>query len=237
MLTVGHVLWLVFVQFPLAVFPVTVRPRDRHLMLRERMPWKKSAAPIERNPSRYVVYLVWRIVPMSVFCAGMFLWQATQAGFDLTWTTESQGGSLNVVAVQSVGLVSIVWTSCVLAMSFASRTDPEWSLEWGFYWYWGMATVSAVLLQLMYNCAYAQAAVGACRDAFAVEEVSCSSCCFVIDLSAPGYGREQAVWLVMMLVPLVVVPLLAWPAKQHDKKHFRHAMQMLRLTFETKLGQ
>jgi len=41
----------------------------------------------------------------------------------------------------------------------------------------------------------------------------------------------------MFLIPPVAVPLLAWPAKRHDEKRFKHAMQMLRLTFETKLGQ
>jgi len=219
LLTAGHALFLLLVQLPLSLVPVALRRRQPDRMLFERMPWKKSAAPAERRPHRYAVYLAWRAVPPGLLCTGLFLWQAAASGLDVTWgrAVAQPPPQDKVVAAQSVALLALAWTSCHLSWSFANRTEKPWQLESSFYAMWAACALSVLALQFAYNCAYATASAGACSKAFD--------------------GVHEGVWLALFLAPAVLVPALAWPVKAHDQKHYRHTMEMLRLTFETKLGQ
>ncbi len=71
---------------------------------------------------------------------------------------------------------------------------------------------------MIYNCIFAQIWLGQCALAF------------------PTYS-SVGIYYVLVLAPPVFVPFFAFPVKKHDQKHYLRSMQMLRLDFETKLGQ
>jgi len=52
------------------------------------------------------MYLAWRVLPMSVFCVGMFLWEALRAGFNVTW---GEQGALVVRETQNDDLHKNAW--------------------------------------------------------------------------------------------------------------------------------
>lgn len=230
MFTIGHVIWLTWVQVPLLGVSVALRPRNRQQMLKGRMPWKNSAAPVEQNATcRFASYAIVRLLPVATFVCGMFVWAliAYDAEFAdlLNWSSSAnaEGNSTalysnlnNTIGAQSVAMLAFVWSGCFLAASFASRTDQEYKLEFEFWVLWTFVSFLAIGFQLAYNCAYAAVTTGYCMNAF------------------PGYFE---VWIVLVLAPPVFVPMVSWPAKKHDWKFYHRATQMLRLEFETRLGQ
>jgi hypothetical protein len=73
--SIGHVLWLTWAQIPLLSLAVALRPRQRLLMLRERMPWKPRAAVVDHYRTvRFVVYAFVRLLPACAFVCIMFFW-------------------------------------------------------------------------------------------------------------------------------------------------------------------
>ena len=84
---------------------------------------------------------------------------------------------------------------------------------------WCATAVAGLGVQVAFNAAYAAVAVGDALAAF------------------PASDDVRWVWIALWLFPPLALPALALPAKRHDRKYFKHAMQLLRLSFDTKLGQ
>jgi len=240
MFTLGHSLWLAWVMVPLLAAPPALRPRIRQMMLWERMPWKQSALAIEDNPTkRYVIYAFVRLLPVAVFVTGIFFWTLVtldpHAAALLNWNSTPDSNILNannasdgspfnstaVQAAQSLAMLAFVWAGCFVSASFASRTETEKEYELKFWGIWLIVVTAAVGLQLAYNCVIASVVVGSCMAG-----------------AFPAFSNTHGeIWLVLILCPPVFVPLFSLPVKRHDRKYYNRAMQMMRLDFETKLGQ
>jgi hypothetical protein len=230
MFALGQVLWLSWVMMPLLSAPPSLRPRKRLEMLWERMPWKQSALTVMADPTkRYAAYAFIRLLPVAAFVTGMFFWTLVSldpnAASMLNWQAVN-GTDFDPTAVQgaqSFALLAFVWSGCFVSASFASRTDVEKDLEFKFWAIWLVCAGLAIGLQLAYNCVLSAVVVGSCtKGAF------------------PQFGSTSAAvehWLILILCPPVFVPLFAFPVKRHDRKYYVRAMQMMRLEFETKLGQ
>lgn len=212
--TLGHVLWLSWVQIPLIACPPALRPRSKQEMLRRRMPWKKSAVPNLPNPiRRFVCYTVVRLLPCVVLVVVVFFWALSAGKNTVQWNAQEDDED-NLVAAQSMALLAFVWCANLVAATFASRTKLR--VEIGFAFVWFAFAIITVCLQLVYNCLFAEFMVGSCAAAF---------------------PSSTPLWLVLVFAPPVIVPLVAFPVKRHDATFDLRAMRMLRLDFETKLGQ
>lgn len=215
MFSLGHVLWLSLAVIPLASSSPALRPRSKQDMLRRRMPWKKTAVPNLPNPyRRYLVYALVRLLPCVAFVFGVFFWALNVASGQASWTWDAEQASPQLVTAQSMALLAFVWCANLVAGTFASRTKS--TVEWSFGLIWAPVALGTVGLQLVYNCLFAQFMVGSCPAAF---------------------PPHLALWLVLALAPPLFVPLVTLPVKRHDATFDLRAMRMLRLDFETKLGQ
>ncbi|KAH9257301.1 hypothetical protein BASA81_004458 [Batrachochytrium salamandrivorans] len=223
MFSLGHVLWLSLAAIPLMSSSPALRLRSKQDMLRRRMPWKKTAVPNLPNPyRRYLVYALVRLLPCVAFVFGIFFWALNVAVAEAavadqgttTWTWDAAQASPELVAAQSMALLAFVWCANLVAGTFASRT--KFTVEWSFGLIWAPITFGTIGLQLVYNCLFAQFMVGSCPIAF---------------------PSNLALWLVVTLAPPIFVPLVTLPVKRHDATFDLRAMRMLRLDFETKLGQ
>ena len=224
MFTLGNCLWLVIVQIPLISLSPALRPRSRQEVLKKRMPWKKTSLPDEKFKAfRFLIYAVVRLAPCILYLIGIYLWaflSLTDFDWNMSWSSDNYYNETiqeyNIVA-QTVTLISFVWMSCFVSFTFASRMHSGKGLELSFFVIWASLTFFAVSLQIVYNCIFTVIVFNQCF-------IHYENLTFVL-------------WLVLFLTPPIFVPLFAFPVKKHDAKYYSRSMQMLRLDFETKLGQ
>ena len=144
---------------------------------------------------------------------GVLAWPSSYAGFPSARDPQA------AVGAQSFASLAVVWCGNFLVLSFASRTLPEWRIRESSFWYaFAFTSVSSIALQLAFNAAYATSVTGSARAAF------------------PS-GIDPGAWSCLVVVPPLLVPGIAHFVKSHDRKRHSHAMQLLRLDFETRLGQ